>query len=333
MAVTIRDVAKKANVGVGTVSRVLNNSSAVRPETRAKVLEVIEELNFTPNVAARRLSMGVTKSIAVVLPSLIYESTFERIKGIQIAVDQTDYDLVLYTPNTITKRKKILEQIVNGGLSDGVILMSFIPSADELAFIENSATPIIFVEAAIPDYACVHVDNEKGGYMAAQHLIELGHQNIGIMTYLLGDEDGFSPMRARYDGFRNALNDAGLSFDDSKHRVSPHMLHDAERVAKEWLSSHSRPSAIFASSDIQAIGVIKAANNLGIRVPEDLSVIGFDDIESAHLMDLTTIKQPLYESGVQAFEMLMHMIQDPNATPVFSELPVNLFIRNTTKHI
>jgi DNA-binding LacI/PurR family transcriptional regulator len=169
--------------------------------------------------------------------------------------------------------------------------------------------------------------------MAAQHLIELGHQNIGIMTYLLGEEDGFSPMRARYDGFRTALRDAGLVFDDSKHRVSPHMLHDAERVAKEWLSSHSRPSAIFASSDIQAIGVIKAAKNMGIRVPEDLSVIGFDDIESAHLMDLTTIKQPLYESGVQAFEMLMTMIQDPSLTPVFSELPLSLFIRNTTKHI
>jgi DNA-binding LacI/PurR family transcriptional regulator len=305
----------------------------VRPETRAKVLEVIEELNFTPNVAARRLSMGVTKSIAVVLPSLIYESTFERIKGIQIAADQTDYDLVLYTPNTIEKREKILEQIVNGGLSDGVILVSFIPTDEELAFIENSATPIIFVEAAIPDYACVHVDNQKGGYMAAQHLIELGHQNIGIMTYLLGEEDGFSPMRARYDGFKAALRDAGLAFDDSKHRVSPHMLHDAERVAKEWLSSHSRPSAIFASSDIQAIGVIKAAKNMGIRVPEDLSVIGFDDIESAHLMDLTTIKQPLYESGVQAFEMLMTMIQDPSLTPVFSELPLSLFIRNTTKHI
>lgn len=331
MAVTIRDVAKKANVGVGTVSRVLNDSSAVRPETRNKVLEAIEALNYTPNVAARRLSMGVTKSIAVVLPSFIYESTFERVKGIQIAIDQTDYDLVLYSPNTVEKRRKILGQIVNGGLSDGVVLMSFVPTEEELAFIESSKTPIIFVEAALPDFSCVHVDNHLGGMMAAQHLIDLGHREIGIMTYLLGDEEGFSPMRARYDGFLEALAKNGLSFNAENHRVSPHMLHDAERIAKDWLSSHSHPSAIFASSDIQAIGVIKAAHRLGMRVPEDLSVIGFDDIESAHLMDLTTIKQPLYESGVQAFEMLMQMIDEPSTAPVFSELPLNLLLRNTTK--
>lgn len=331
LAITIRDVAKKANVGIGTVSRVLNNSTSVRPETRKKILDAIDTLNFTPNVAARRLSMGITKSIAVVLSSLTIESTFERLKGIQIAIDQTEYDLVLYSPNTIQKRKKILAQLTNGGLTDGVLLISLNPTKEEIEIFKNSKTPLVLVETFLPEFSSIHINNHKGGLIATQHLIDLGHKNIGIMTDYLGDEQGFSPMRSRYEGYREALEKSNLTFNKKNHYLSPHTLHDAERIAKEWLVAENRPSAIFASSDIQAIGIIKASKILKIRIPQDLSIIGFDDIESAHLMDLTTIKQPLYESGVKALEIIIKLITQENQQPIMIELPVHLLNRKTTQ--
>lgn len=332
--VTIRDVARQAGVGIGTVSRVINDSPNVSEQTRARVLETIRELNFSPSLVARKLSLGRTLSIAVIVPFFTRPSFVERLRGIEHTLADTGYELVIYNVETVSRRDECIRELPRRERTDGVIILSLSPRDDDIPYLQSSDVPIVLIDANHPSLSSLNrvvVDDVAGGMAATQHLIDLGHSRIGYISDFLDTPFNFTSSRYRFVGYRNALAAAGIPFNVEYHRQGQHGLYEAKLMALELLSLPERPTAIFAASDTQAMGVIQAAQELGLQVPEDLSVIGYDDIEIAEYLGLSTIRQLLFESGKRGVELLMQIIHDGNTEPCCEVLPTHLVARKTTK--
>jgi LacI family transcriptional regulator len=169
-----------------------------------------------------------------------------------------------------------------------------------------------------------------GGRTATQHLLDLGHRRIGYLSDLLDNPFNFTSSRDRYLGYRQALEAAGIAFQPSYHGQAAHGRYEARQLAVRMLTQPDRPSAIFAASDTQALGVMEAARELSLRVPEDLSVVGYDDIEIAEYLGLTTMRQLLFESGKRGVELLLEILADPKTKPMCEILPAELVVRGTT---
>lgn len=331
--VTIREVAKKAGVGLGTVSRVINDSPQVSEATRQRVLDVIAELNFRPNPTARRLSKGKTLTVAVITPFFTRPAFIERLRGIENTLSESDYDLNIYNVETVVRRDECMRHIPRRDRADGIIILSLSPRDEDLPFLQRSEVPIVLVDANHPSLSSLNrviVDDVAGSRAATQHLIDLGHRRIGYISDLLDNPFNFTSSRDRYLGYRQALEAAGIPFRPEYHGQKEHGRYEARVLAEQMLALPVRPTAIFAASDTQAMGVLEAARNAGLRVPEDLSVIGYDDIEIAEYLGLTTIRQMLYESGQIGVELLLDILEGLNAAPVCRVLPTELIVRETT---
>jgi DNA-binding LacI/PurR family transcriptional regulator len=328
--VTIRDVAKRANVGVGTVSRVLNNSTAVRDETRQRVLQAIDELDYSPNPIAQQLSSGQTNAIAVTLPFLTYPSFVERLRGVQSALAQSSYQLVLYSAETPDHRDKHFDVLARQTRADGVLIIS-IPLSDKHAkkFID-SETPTVLIDIFHPEMNRVYVDDFQGGYMATKHLIDLGHTKIAFISDKLETKLKYVSMKNRMKGYLKALEENGISFQPEYHLEDIHGRAEASKMAHTILALEDPPTAIFAGSDTQAIGVLDAARERGLSVPEELSVIGYDNIRDAEYLNLSTIAQPLFESGFEGARLLLSILKNPSDQIQEISMDLELIERGTT---
>ena len=326
---TIRDVAQKAGVGVGTVSRVLNDNVSVSQETRRKVLAAISELDFSPNLAARRLSSGKTMVIGALVPYFTNPSVVRRLQGIVSVVTNSVYDLILFDVELVERRDEYLLNVLRRQMVDGLLIISLTPTDTDVQHIQQSELPTVLVDANHPALSRVVVDNVFGGYQATKHLLDLGHRHIAYISDYLDDPFN-SPVRDRFKGYRQALAETGLEFIPEYHQQGPHGRYEARAMTTNLLNQPTPPTAIFAYSDTQAIGVIEAALDLGIKIPEDLSVIGFDNIEAAEYLHITTIRQALYESGVSGCELLLQVMANPMPEPQEILLPIELVQRNTT---
>ncbi len=329
--ITIRDVAKRAGVGVGTVSRVINNSPAVSEATRQKVQIAIEALNFSPNIAARRLSQGKTMSIGVIVPFFTNPSVVRRLQGIVSVLSVSEYDLVLFDIEQVNQRDTFLRTIPQRKLADGLLLVSLTPSDIDVEQFALADVPTVLVDAHYPTLNHVHVDNVAGGHQATKHLIDLGHRKIAYISDFLDDPFN-SPVRDRFAGYKQALAEAGIDFRAEYHQQAEHGRTQARHMTRTLLALPDPPTAIFAYSDTQAIGIIEAAQELGLSVPDDLSVIGYDNIEAAEYLHITTIRQGLFESGVQGAELLLALMETPTSKTQEILLPTELIIRRTTTH-
>lgn len=331
--VTIRDVAKQAGVGLGTVSRVINESPQVSEATRRRVQEVIAELHYSPNPTARRLSLGKTLTVAVITPFFTRPSFIERLRGIENTLAESDYDLNIFNVETVHRRDQCMHQIPRPDRADGVIILSLSPRDEDLPFLQQAQVPIVLVDANHPSLSSMNrviVDDVAGGRLAVQHLVDLGHRRIGYISDWLDNPFNFTSSRHRYQGYRQVLDLAGIPFRPEYHGQGEHERAEARLLAEQMLALAERPTAIFAASDTQAMGVLEAARNLGLQVPGDLSVMGYDDIEIAEYLGLTTIRQLLYESGQLGVELLLDILEGLNAAPVCHVLPTEMIIRGTT---
>ncbi len=330
---TIRDVAKWAGVGLGTVSRVLNGSPHVREATRQRVLDAIEALNYSPNPIARRLSLGKTLTIAAVVPFFTRPSAVERLRGIESVIAESEYDLIVFNIETPERREACLRNLARRERVDGVLILSLpLDSAAILRF-QRAQMPIVLIDVnhpSTPELSRVVVDDVAGGRMATQHLIDLGHQRIGFIGDPVNDAFPFTSSRDRYKGYRQALRAAGLKVRPEFERHGEHGRDTARELAAEMFTLDERPTAVFAASDMQALGVLEAAREAGLRVPEDLSVIGYDDIEIAKYLGLTTVRQLLFESGDCGVRLLLEYIEDPEKAPECHTLPSEVVVRRTT---
>lgn len=329
-AVTIRDVARHAQVGVGTVSRVLNNSEAVSTKTRQKVLAAIEELDFSPNVTARQLSTGRAMTIGVILPFFKNPSYLERMRGVESVLGESDFDLIIYNAESLERRNALFSSMARLERVDGLLIMTHTPDDMEARRFKQADVAVVLIDAHHPDFTRVVIDDVEGAYNAVHYLISLGHRKIGFVSDYLESKLNFRPVRDRFLGYYQALEEAGIPFRPEYHKQGEHSRSVARKLAHTLLEMEDPPTAIFAFSDTQAVGVLEAARDRGLNVPHNLSVIGFDDIDIAHHWHLTTIRQPLFETGRCGCEQLFRHMKNP-AMPLEEILfPTELVVRATT---
>lgn len=331
MPTTIRDVAQLAGVGLATVSRVLNQSPLVSEPTRQRVQAAIAELNFTPNPTARRLSLRKTHTIAVIAPFFTRPSSVERLRGIESALLDTRYDLIVFNVETVERRDRCFAEVPRPDRADGVIIISFTPSDEQAEALANAGVPVVLVDARHPALPSAMEDSFLGGQLATQHLLQLGHRRIGYLSDIFDDPFNFtSRSRYRYEGYSLALASAAVPLRPEYVAQGEHGREVARHLAAQMLALPEPPTAIFAASDTQALGVLEAARAASRRVPEDLSVVGYDDIEVAEYLGLTTIRQLLTESGQRGVALLMDALAGQPATHNHIVLPVELRVRQTT---
>ncbi|MGD9028193.1 MAG: LacI family DNA-binding transcriptional regulator [Anaerolineae bacterium] len=326
--VTISDVARKAGVGVGTVSRVINRSPRVSEATRQRVLQVMAELDYSPNPFARRLSLGKTLTLAVIVPFFTRPSFVERLRGIEAAIAETEYDLIVYNAESVDKRDAYFRRMSRPERIDGLIIISLSPSDEDIQRFRNSGVPIVLVDARHPEVPQVIVDDVKGGYLATRHLLDLGHTRIAFLGDAYPNPFNFTSSHHRHAGYQRALDEARIDPLPKYYVTGEHGRDVAHELTQQLLSLQERPTAIVSASDTQAMGALRAARERDIPVPEALSVIGYDDIEIAEYLNLTTIYQPLFESGWQATRLLFQTIQG-NSPETIYELPIKLVKRGT----
>jgi DNA-binding LacI/PurR family transcriptional regulator len=303
----------------------------VREETRQRVLAAIEELDYIPNPIARQLSTGQTLTIGVILPYLTMPSYVERLRGVQSKLIDSKYDLVLFAIENQAQRDAYFDNLTLKSKVDGVLLISLPPNDHQAARLSNSKIPTVLIDAYHPDLCCVYPDDVDGGRIATRYLIELGHHKIAYLSDYLTTP--FHPsMRLRYKGYRETLEAQNIPFNPTYQIEGERGRISARKMAKKLLSLVDPPTAIFAASDTQAIGVMDAALEMGIRIPEDISVIGYDDIRDAAYVNLTTIDQHLVRSGVDGASMLLELLQETHRSDTHKEtIAVDLVVRGSTR--
>jgi len=304
-AVTIQDVAKAAGVSVSTVSRVLNGKIDVASDTQDRILAIIGDLGYTSNLAARSMRSYKKNLIGLVVPDIGFPYSIEIMKGVNRAIAESNFDLLLYTTGDIQKNGTDLHEqhyvsLLNNSITDGVIIVA--SAAAE--FITNA--PIVAVDPHVvnPNYPSVQGTNYHGSLEVMEYLIGQGHRRIGFIS---GRQDVGSAGR-RLKGYQDALANAGLDLDEGLITPGDFTQKIGYKYARQLLKLSNPPTAIFAANDQSAIGVFEAAEELGLRIPEDLSVVGFDNISEAKYLGLTTVDQFLADMGYVAVQMLIKLI-------------------------
>jgi DNA-binding LacI/PurR family transcriptional regulator len=334
MGVTIKDVAKLAGVSISTVSLVINNQAGVRDETREKVLEAIDKLNYRPNRIARGLVKKQTNSVNVIISGPEYEHfssplLFEVIKGIAEIINSSDYHFML---NITTAEEEIefIENQIDNRSCDGVILWGSRMSNEKLADICNGLVPVVIIGRYLKNKVMysVTVNDFKGGYLAAQHLIELGHNKIGF----IGNLYGISSAQDRLAGYSKALEDYEIDFDQNMIVSADFYQESGYKAMKKIIPYYSKGmSAVFAASDLMALGAIEAIIEDGLSVPDDISVVGFDNMPNANLLKipLTTIATPIHQIGREAALKLVKLLNKEEVEQS-TQFDVELVVREST---
>ena len=324
--VTIQEVAKKSGVSVSTVSRVLNGKTDVAIDTKERILGVIAELGYTTNLAARSMRSLKNNLIGLVVPDIGSPYSLEVMKGIDRAIAASEFDLLLYTTGGVHKagtaeREHHYVSLLNNSLTDGVLLAASSASG----FATNGPLVAVDPHVAAPDYPSVQGTNYQGALDAMSYLLALGHQRI---AFIKGRPEISSATR-RFQGYKDALEKAGIPFNHELCIEGDFSSETAYTGTQELLSLPQPPSAIFASNDQAALGVFEAARTMDVRIPEDLSVIGFDNISEAEYVGLTTVDQCLSEMGYLATLLLIDLIHGKTLDANVYKVPSKIIKRNS----
>ncbi|PKO19007.1 MAG: LacI family transcriptional regulator [Chloroflexi bacterium HGW-Chloroflexi-10] len=329
-AITIQDVAKAAGVSVSTVSRVLNERVDVAQDTQERILSVIGELGYTSNLAARSMRSRHTNLIGLIIPDIGHPYSLEIMKGVNRAIAESEYSLMVYTTGDVQKHSTADHEqhyvsLLNNSITDGVIVVA--PVASQFV----SDAPIVSVDPHKQKrgYPSVHATNYQGARDAIQYLIGLGHTRIG---FIAGRPELESAER-RLRGYRDVLTEAGIGIDEDLIVQGDFTLKVGAQCAHKLFELPNPPTAIFAGNDQAALGVYEAAAEKGLRIPEDFSLIGFDNIPEAKYLGLTTVDQFLSEMGFIATKMLIRMIHDEELEEETIQIPTELLVRNSCKSL
>ena len=327
--VTIQDVARVAGVGVGTASRALSGNPHVADDTRAYVRSVADQLGFRPSRIARAFSRGRTQTLEVLVPLVTQHFYVEVLRGIEEALGATEYSLLIRSIERRTDRERVLREVELRGRVDGALMVSLNPTRGLIGRVSEAALPLVLVDADHQRLPTVSVDHAAAAATAVRHLLGLGHRRIALVDH---PEDPFAPVYpdARHRGYRAALAEAGLKPRAEYEHVTDFSPQAGAAALRELLSLGSPPTAVFAGSDSQAIGILEAAREAGRRVPEDLAVVGYNDIEVAAYLGLTTVHIPMREMGRRGIDLLLQSIENPGAPPQRLVLPAELVIRRTS---
>ena len=326
-AITIHDVAEAAGVSISTVSRVLNNKDDVAPETSNRVRAVIRKLGYTSNLAAKSMRSRRTNVIGMVMTDVGDPFSVQVLRGVDRAIVKHAYDLIVYTGGTRDKlyaeRERRYVSLLAGSITDGVIVVA--PTAPRF----STVSPVVVIDPnkANPDYPAVIAFNCDGAQEAMKYLTGLGHRRIGF----IGGRPELQSAIQRLQGYQDGLTLAGIPFDPELVQVGDYSKETGYTCAQRLLNLTEPPTAIFAANDQSAFGVLQAAQEKGVCIPDDLSVVGFDNIpESAHSTPpLTTIDQFIIEMGAFAIDMLVKLVKGETLENNLCLIRTQLVVRNS----
>jgi LacI family transcriptional regulator len=324
--VTIKDVAEKVGVTHVTVSKVINNKGRISEKTKKRVFDAIEALGYYPNYAARSLVKGRTNNIAVVEPGFSTGFPASIISGVQDAHSRTSYDLNLYSSRATGEgAEHIYNRILNERRADAIIAVSI--GMDDKFFNEykKAGIPVILIEAETKGAVSILADNENGAYKAVEYLLQKGRKKIGIVE---GDRKQ-RPQSERYAGYVKALKDFSLEPDESLVVTTIAYSYEDGKQAYNTLAAKGVDAIFCIAGDFVCNGVVDEARKKGIKLPEDISIIGFDDDFMSSSLGLTTVKQPIYEMGRKAYELAVLFAENKNRKSETVVFPTELMIRGT----
>lgn len=341
----IKDIAQKANVSTATVSYVLNGTGSVSEQTKAKILKVIEEMNYKPNHIAKSLKIKKTNTIGVVVEDVTSFNSSEIIDGINEYAENHGFSLLLTNmrvlkrlgqeyadPDNVRKlAPPALKEILNKQV-DGLIYVG-VHTRDVTGVIPNETLPTVYTYCYTSnegDYS-VNYDDHLAAYEAANYLIEAGHRTIAVISGLFNS----NPSRERFNGFYQAVMDKQLVFDPSLIKTGDWEFESGYRLTSELLAADNRPTAILAMNDVMAAGAISACKEKGLRVPEDISIVGFDDREFSSYIQpkLTTMRLPLHEMGVEAMKSMIAILNQDETVEKNKKLKCTLIKRNSSAEV
>ncbi|WP_313802835.1 LacI family DNA-binding transcriptional regulator [Cytobacillus sp.] len=324
----IQQVAEKAGVSVATVSRVLNHAASVSTKTRLKVENAIKELNYEPSMLGRNLRNSESRLLLVLLPSISNPFYTEIINGIQNTAIANSYNILLCETDSNPQRENIYFNMIKNKLADGVISMDPTVNMQKLTELAESHPVILCSEydegGSIP---YVTIDSELAAYQAVKHLIRLGNKKIA----LINSDEKFLYARQRRSGYERALKEFNLPIrEEWIYHTRDLEFQNGVQAMRMLLELEERPTAVFAVSDTLAIGALKGINGNGLHVPNDLAIIGFDNISFSNMTNptLTTVSQPMYKMGMTAANMLIMSIKGEQVESVV--LDHDLIIREST---
>lgn len=325
---TIQDVARKAGVSSATVSRVLNDRNVVTEKTAVKVEQAIKELNYKPSLLGRNLRTSKSSLLLVLIPSIANPFYADIIKGIEDTAVEKGYNILLCETGSNPEREEIYFNLVRNQLTDGVISMD--PAVNKARLNELAEKyPIVqcseYDRSGIISY--VTIDSKLASYQVMKYLIQIGHKKIA----LINSDKKFLYARDRYKGYVSALKENGLPINkDWVYNVENVSFEDGQQAMRSLLANDERPTAVFAVSDVLAIGALKEINDSGLHVPNDIALVGFDNISVSNMLNptLTTIAQPMYRLGSVSTTMLINKIDGKEVESIV--LNHELIIREST---
>lgn len=326
----MRDVAERAGVSITTVSHVVNETRPVSDELRQRVLAAMDELGYQPNRLARSLRCGETHTIGIVVPDSANPFFAEVARGIEDTSFEHRYSLILCNSDGDLEKELFYTNVLTEKQVDGILFVAAGVSTEHIRALQERGMPVVVVDREIPSVSVDEVltDNARGGWLAARHLLELGHHRFGCIT----GPSNLTPSAERVTGCRQALGEAGIPVEERLIVKGDFQYESGYQAARQLLAMDDPPTAIFACNDLMAVGAISAAVELGRKVPDDLSVVGFDDVRLASFTNppLTTVVQPKYEMGVIAATMLLERMRNCDMPPRRRMFDTTLVIRQST---
>jgi LacI family repressor for deo operon, udp, cdd, tsx, nupC, and nupG len=328
---TIEDVAAEAGVSAATVSRAMRDLPNVAPSTRARVRAAAERLQYRADPNASRLAAGRTRAVAVAVPVVNTWYFSEVVAAAEAVLADAGYDVLVISTPTPARRTAFVVQAGRQRRVDGVIVVDLALAPDEIDALVRSGVPGVTSGFRTGSFPSVTTDNVAIGHVATSHLLGLGHERVGLITGQAEDPLHFSVPDDRLRGYRTALEKQGLAADPALEQSGNFSVEGGREAVQSMLDLADPPTAVLALSDEMAFGAVAAIRARGLRVPEDVSVLGVDDHDLAQIMDLTTVRQPVDRQGSTAARLLIAELEgDGGGRPADVELPTELVVRGST---
>ena len=330
MSVSIEDVAKAAGVSIATVSRALRGLPNVVPSTRDRVLRVAEELDYSVDPHASRLASGKTMTVGLIMP-LTGQWFYNKVAtAIEAVLMEEGYDVLRYSVESVEQESQVFRKLIRRKRVDGLVFITIAIDPESLARLSDARLPVVTVETETGIFPAVTCDNYDAARAATQHLCNLGHREIGLISGLPDDPLHFGPPGERRRGYLDALERQGFPARPELDVPGNYSLAGGAEAMATLLSISDAPTAVFAFSDEMATGALKTIQDLGLRAPHDISIVGFDDHDFSEYLHLTTVRQPLDRMGETAATLLLRLLRGESDVPLRTELGTRLIVRATT---
>ena len=330
MTASIEDVARLAGVSIATVSRSLRGLPDVAANTRDRVLAAARELDYVASPFAARLASGRTGTVGVVVPFVNRWYFSEVLGAIESVLHDAGFDLLLYNLGDQRGRERFFTEMPARKRVDALVVASLVLTEPETELLQALGVPVGVLGVEHDQFYCTRIDDHLGASMAVNHLLELGHRRIGLIGGDMADPMRFTPPHHRRRGYIDTLEAAGIAYERSLEVLGYFTVAGGEAATAELISRPDRPTALFAEADEMAYGALRALRRAGLRVPDDIALIGFDDHVTAELFDLSTIRQPVDEQAAELMARLLTVMSAIEASPVDHVLPTELIVRGST---